>query len=138
MVLKTLDAMGSPHGYCIARRIEEISDDELQLNESTVYASLLRLRQQGWISALGAEQGGNERRTRVRVDGVLRRSERAAGHLAHRARRLDDLDPLAGLQRDRRGAEDGPHGVLRLDPGDLSNGYLPGAAAAGFVAGHEL
>ena len=51
MVLKTLDAMGPMHGYGIARRIEQISDDVLQLNQGTIYASLLRLQQRRWISA---------------------------------------------------------------------------------------
>ena len=49
MVLKTLAVMGPQHGYGIARRIEQISDNALQLNEGTVYASLLRLRQRGLI-----------------------------------------------------------------------------------------
>jgi len=51
MVLKTLDTMGPLHGYGIARRIEQLSEDVLQLNEGTVYTSLLRLQQQGWISS---------------------------------------------------------------------------------------
>ena len=51
MVLKTLEAMGPVHGYGIARRIEQLSEDVLQLNEGTVYTSLLRLQQQGWISS---------------------------------------------------------------------------------------
>jgi PadR family transcriptional regulator PadR len=51
MVLKTLDALGPQHGYGIARRIEQISDDLLSVNEGTIYASLLRLRQRRWISA---------------------------------------------------------------------------------------
>jgi PadR family transcriptional regulator, regulatory protein PadR len=51
MVLKTLDALGPLPGYGIARRIEQISEDILQLNEGTVYASLLRLQQRAWISA---------------------------------------------------------------------------------------
>ena len=51
MILKTLDAMGPLHGYGIARRIEQLSEDVLQLNEGTVYTSLLRLLQQGWISS---------------------------------------------------------------------------------------
>jgi transcriptional regulator len=51
MVLKTLDAMGSLHGYGIARRIEQVSGDMLQLNQGTIYASLLRLQQKGWISS---------------------------------------------------------------------------------------
>ncbi len=51
MVLQTLDAMGPLHGYGIARRIEQVSDDVLRLNQGTIYASLLRLRQRRWISA---------------------------------------------------------------------------------------
>ncbi len=51
MILKTLDVMGPLHGYGIARRIEQLSEEVLQLNEGTVYTSLLRLQQQAWISA---------------------------------------------------------------------------------------
>src|SRR5258708_8281965 len=51
MVLKTLDALGPLHGYGIARRLEQVSDDRLRLNEGTVYNSLLRLAQEGWISS---------------------------------------------------------------------------------------
>ena len=51
MVLKTLDALGPQHGYGIARRIEQISQDVLSLNEGTVYTSLLRLEQKGWIAS---------------------------------------------------------------------------------------
>src|SRR5436309_239918 len=50
MVLQTLEAMGPLHGYGIARRIEQISEDVLQLNQGTIYASLLRLQQRRWIS----------------------------------------------------------------------------------------
>src|ERR1700733_962952 len=51
LVLKALDALGPLHGYGIARRLEQISHDVLKLNEGTVYASLLRLAQRGWISS---------------------------------------------------------------------------------------
>ena len=51
MVLKTLQTMGSLHGYGIARRIEQVSEDLLKLNQGTIYASLLRLQQKGWIAA---------------------------------------------------------------------------------------
>jgi PadR family transcriptional regulator PadR len=51
MILQTLDAMGPQHGYGIARRLEQVSDDLLKLNEGTVYASLMRLQQQRWITA---------------------------------------------------------------------------------------
>jgi PadR family transcriptional regulator PadR len=51
MVLQTLDAMGQLHGYGIARRIEQLSGDEVLLNQGTIYASLVRLQQRGWIAA---------------------------------------------------------------------------------------
>lgn len=51
MVLQTLEAMGPQHGYGIARRIEQVSEDVLQLNQGTIYASLLRLQQRRWITA---------------------------------------------------------------------------------------
>jgi len=51
MVLKTLDVLGSLHGYGIARRIEQVSEDILQANDGTIYASLVRLQQRKWISA---------------------------------------------------------------------------------------
>ena len=63
MVLKTLDTMGSLHGYGIARRIEQISDDTLQLNQGTIYPSLTRLLQKKWISA---EWGTSENNRKAR------------------------------------------------------------------------
>jgi len=51
MVLQTLAALGPQHGYGIARRIEQVSGDEVLLNQGTIYASLIRLQQRGWITA---------------------------------------------------------------------------------------
>ena len=51
MVLQTLEAMGAMHGYGIARRIEQISEEALQVNQGTIYLCLVRLVQKGWISA---------------------------------------------------------------------------------------
>ncbi|MGC2162520.1 MAG: PadR family transcriptional regulator [Silvibacterium sp.] len=51
MVLQTLAAMGTQHGYGIARRIEQVSGYEVLLNQGTIYASLVRLQQRGWIAA---------------------------------------------------------------------------------------
>jgi transcriptional regulator len=51
MILKTLQALGPLHGFGIARRIEQLSQEVLQLNEGTVYTSLLRLQQQRWIDS---------------------------------------------------------------------------------------
>jgi len=63
MILKTLESMGSQHGYGIARRIEQVSGELLQLNQGTLYPALLRLEQQGWItSAWGTSE--NNRRAR--------------------------------------------------------------------------
>lgn len=51
MVLKTLEALGPLHGYGIARRIEQVSQNLLQLNQGTLYPALLRLQQRGWIKS---------------------------------------------------------------------------------------
>ena len=51
MVLKTLDTLGSIHGYGIAQRIQQVSSNILHLNQGTLYPALLRLEQRGWISS---------------------------------------------------------------------------------------
>jgi transcriptional regulator len=51
LVLRTLETLGTLHGYGIARRIEQISRDVLQLNQGTLYPALLRMEQEGWISS---------------------------------------------------------------------------------------
>jgi PadR family transcriptional regulator PadR len=61
MVLQTLETMGPQHGYGIARRIEQISEDVLKLNEGTVYASLMRLLQRRWVSASWGTSENNRR-----------------------------------------------------------------------------
>jgi PadR family transcriptional regulator PadR len=61
LVLQTLAAMGSLHGYGIARRIEQVSGDTVLLNQGTIYASLVRLQQRGWISASWGTSDNNRR-----------------------------------------------------------------------------
>jgi PadR family transcriptional regulator len=61
MVLKTLEAMGRLHGYGIARRIEQISEDALLINQGTIYASLVRLMQKGWISGAWGTSDNNRK-----------------------------------------------------------------------------
>lgn len=61
MVLQTLAAMGSLHGYGIARRIEQVSDDQVLLNQGTIYASLVRLQQRGWIAAAWGTSDNNRK-----------------------------------------------------------------------------
>ena len=51
LVLKTLDSMGPIHGFGIAMRIQQVSEDLLQLNQGTLYPALLRLEQRGWIAS---------------------------------------------------------------------------------------
>jgi transcriptional regulator len=61
MVLQTLAAMGELHGYGIARRIEQISGDTILLNQGTIYASLVRLQNRGWISAAWGTSDNNRK-----------------------------------------------------------------------------
>ena len=69
MILKTLDVLGPLHGYGLARRIEQVSDELLRLNEGTVYASLLRLTQKGWIRS---EWGASEANRKARFYSITR------------------------------------------------------------------
>jgi transcriptional regulator len=61
MVLQTLAAMGSLHGYGIARRIEQVSGDKVLLNQGTIYAALVRLQQRGWISSEWGTSSNNRK-----------------------------------------------------------------------------
>jgi PadR family transcriptional regulator len=61
MVLQTLEAMGPLHGYGIARRLEQVSEDVLRVNQGTIYASLVRLLQRRWISAAWGTSEHNRR-----------------------------------------------------------------------------
>jgi transcriptional regulator len=61
MVLQTLDAMGAMHGYGIARRIEQLSEDALQVNQGTIYLCLIRLVQKGWITATWGTSENNRK-----------------------------------------------------------------------------
>ena len=69
MVLKTLDAMGAMHGYGIARRIEQLSEDALQINQGTIYLCLIRLVQKGWIDA---EWGTSENNRKAKFYSISR------------------------------------------------------------------
>jgi len=69
MVLKTLQVMGALHGYGIARRIEQMAEGALALNQGTIYPALLRLEQKGWISS---EWGTSETNRRARFYSITR------------------------------------------------------------------
>ena len=70
MILKTLQALGPLHGFGIARRIEQLSEDVLTLNEGTVYTSLLRLQQKQWVLS---EWGVSENNRRARYYSITKR-----------------------------------------------------------------
>jgi PadR family transcriptional regulator PadR len=74
MVLRTLAALGPMHGYGIARRIEQVSGNELVLNQGTIYAALVRLQQRGWISA---EWGASDANRRAKFYSISARGQRA-------------------------------------------------------------
>lgn len=69
MVLTTLAAMGPLHGYGIARRIEQVAEGALALNQGTIYPALLRLEQKGWIAS---ERGTSENNRRARFYSITR------------------------------------------------------------------
>ena len=88
MVLKTLQAMGPLHGFGLARRIEQVSEDVLRLNEGTVYTSLLRLQQQGWISS---HDGVSENNRKAKYYAITRRGVKQL------ARETEDWQRMAGV-----------------------------------------
>ena len=61
MVLKTLDTMGPQHGYGIAQRLQQVSNDLLRLNQGTLYPALLRLEQRGWIASKWGTSDNNRK-----------------------------------------------------------------------------
>ena len=61
LILKTLTTLGELHGYGIARRIEQVSGDLLELNQGTIYPALLKLEQMGWISTRWSTSENNRR-----------------------------------------------------------------------------
>jgi transcriptional regulator len=73
MILKALDALGPLHGFGLARRLEQVSDGVLRLNEGTVYTALVRLGQRGWISS---SWGVSELNRRARFYTITRAGRR--------------------------------------------------------------
>ncbi len=99
MVLKTLDAMGPLHGYGLARRIEQVSENALELNQGTIYAALLRLLQKRWITAEWGTSDNNRRAKfysitkagKKRLHEEAENWERVSG-LMHRFLRLNEQE----------------------------------------------
>ena len=88
MILKTLQALGPLHGFGIARRIEQVSEGVLQLNEGTVYTSLLRLQQEGWIVA---EWGASENNRKAKFYAITKRG------LQQLARETEDWERFSAV-----------------------------------------
>jgi len=90
MVLKTLETMGSLHGYGIARRIEQVSGDTVSLNQGTIYPALLRLEQRRWVkSEWGVSESGRRakfysltRTGRKQIEREIENWERIAATMA--------------------------------------------------------
>ena len=90
MVLQTLAAMGSMHGYGIARRIEQMSADEVLLNQGTIYASLVRLQQRGWIAS---EWGVSDNNRKAKFYSITKAGRK---QLAQEARNWERLSTVIG------------------------------------------
>ncbi len=88
MILKTLHALGPLHGFGIARRIEQVSEEVLQLNEGTVYTSLLRLQQQGWIDS---DWGTSENNRKAKFYSITK------GGLKQLARETENWNRISGV-----------------------------------------
>lgn len=73
MVLQTLATLGPQHGYGIARRIEQVSGDAILLNQGTIYASLVRLQQRGWIAS---EWGTSDNNRKAKFYSITKRGRK--------------------------------------------------------------
>jgi len=88
MVLQTLAVLGSLHGYGIARRIEQTSGNEVLLNQGTIYASLVRLQQRGWISA---EWGISDNNRKAKFYSITKRGRKQLTEDAAHWQRLSQV-----------------------------------------------
>ena len=88
MVLQTLVSMGQQHGYGIARRIEQVSGNEVLLNQGTIYASLVRLQERGWISA---EWGTSDNNRKAKFYSITKKGRKQLAEDAVYWQRLSDV-----------------------------------------------
>jgi transcriptional regulator len=88
MVLKTLDTLGPQHGYGIAQRLQQVSEDTLHLNQGTLYPALLRLEQRGWITS---KWGTSENNRRARFYSLTRAGRKQL------QREAEDWERIAGI-----------------------------------------
>ena len=104
LVLRTLEALGPLHGYGVARRIEQISKDLLQLNQGTLYPALLRMEQEGWISS---KWGASEKNRRAKFYSITAAGRRRLAKETEDWRRMSStIERFLGVGP-RRLAEEG-------------------------------
>lgn len=97
MVMKTLDAIGSQHGYGIAQRLQQVSGDLLRLNQGTLYPALLRLEQRGWITS---KWGVSENNRRARYYSLTRAGRKQL------TREAEDWNRMAAIMARVLGAQE--------------------------------
>jgi len=88
MVLQTLESMGPQHGYGIARRIEQVSEEAILLNQGTIYASLVRLQQRAWIKA---DWGTSDNNRRAKFYSITRAGRKQLATDAENWKRLSEV-----------------------------------------------
>jgi transcriptional regulator len=96
MVLQTLSTLGAMHGYGIARRIEQVSGDQVLLNQGTIYAALVRLQQKGWISAEWGTSDNNRKAKYYAITAAGRKQ--LAADMAYWQRLSDVMARVLALQ----------------------------------------
>jgi transcriptional regulator len=104
MVLQTLVAMGTMHGYGIARRIEQVSANEVLLNQGTIYASLVRLEQRGWIESSWGVSGNNRKAKFYEITKAGRKQ--LAEDARHWERLTGVMDRVMSMSKEMDGSED--------------------------------
>lgn len=105
LVLRTLEALGPLHGYGVARRIEQISEDVLQLNQGTLYPALLRMEQEGWIAS---KWGASESNRKARFYSITAAGRRRLAKEAEDWRRMSStIERFLGFDPDALAEEQG-------------------------------
>ena len=105
LVLRTLATLGPLHGYGIARRIEQISKDVLQLNQGTLYPALLRMEQEGWIVS---KWGASEKNRRARFYSITASGRGRLAKETEEWRRMSStIERFLGFDRRHLAADEG-------------------------------
>lgn len=105
LVLRTLDVLGPLHGYGIARRIEQISNDLLQLNQGTLYPALLRMEQEGWIAS---KWGASEKNRKAKFYSITAAGQRQLAKETEDWKRMSStIERFLGFDPDSLAKESG-------------------------------